>query len=103
MDGSPPGSSVQRIFPDKNTGMDCCFLLQGIFSTQGSNLSLGSPALAGGYFTTELPGKPIISSRERKVKYILHPVWGLFLHPKKRCLILPEMLLLVSAKNRQDT
>ena len=48
--------------------MDCCFLLQGIFSTQGSNLSLGSPELAGGYFTTELPGKPIISSRERKVK-----------------------------------
>ena len=24
-------------FPSKNTGMGCCFLLQGIFPTQGSN------------------------------------------------------------------
>ena len=24
-------------FPGKNTGVDCCFLLQGIFPTQGSN------------------------------------------------------------------
>ena len=27
-------------FPGKNTGMDCHFLLQGIFPTQGSNLGL---------------------------------------------------------------
>ena len=27
-------------FPGKNTGMGCHFLLQGIFLTQGSNLSL---------------------------------------------------------------
>ena len=27
-------------FPGKNTGADCHFLLQGIFSTQGSNLHL---------------------------------------------------------------
>ena len=33
---SPPGSSVQ----DKNTGVGCHFLLQGIFLTQGSNLGL---------------------------------------------------------------
>ena len=32
-----PGSSVHGIFPGKNTGMDCHFLLQGIFLTQGSN------------------------------------------------------------------
>ena len=31
--------------------MGCHFLLQGIFLTQGSNLSLLSPALAGGSFT----------------------------------------------------
>ena len=27
-------------FPGKNTGVGCCFLLQGIFLTQGSNLGL---------------------------------------------------------------
>ena len=27
-------------FPGKNTGVDCCFVLQGIFLTQGSNLGL---------------------------------------------------------------
>ena len=49
-------------FPGKNTRVDCQFLLQGIFSTQGLNLSLlhyrWSPALAGSYFTTVLSGKP---------------------------------------------
>ena len=38
--------------------MGCHALLQGIFSTQGLNLHLMSPALAGGFFTTEPPGKP---------------------------------------------
>ena len=33
---SPPGLCSWD-FPDKNTGMDCHFLLQGIFLTQGSN------------------------------------------------------------------
>ena len=50
-------------FPGKNTGVDCYFLLQGIFLTQRSNLHLASPALADGFFTREppvdsLPGKP---------------------------------------------
>ena len=44
-----------REFPGKNTGMGCHFLLQGIFPTQG--LKQTSPALAGGFFTTEPPGK----------------------------------------------
>ena len=34
---SPPGSSVHRIFPGKNIGVGCHFLVQGIFMTQGSN------------------------------------------------------------------
>ena len=39
--------------PDKNTGVGCHVLLQGIFLTQGSKpLSLMSIALAGGFFTT---------------------------------------------------
>ena len=35
--------------------MGCHFLLQGIFLTQG--VEHGSPALAGGFFITEPPGK----------------------------------------------
>ena len=48
-------------FPDKNTGVGCCFLLQGIFPTQGLN-----PCLlhllnrqADFFFTAEPPGKPL--------------------------------------------
>ena len=37
MDCSPPGSSVHGDSPGQNTGVGCHFLLQGIFSTQGSN------------------------------------------------------------------
>ena len=40
VDCSLPGSSVHGIFPGKNTGVGCHFLLQEIFPTQGSNLSL---------------------------------------------------------------
>ena len=41
--------------------MGCHFLLQGISPTQGWNphASLASPALAGGFFTSEPPGKPL--------------------------------------------
>ena len=35
MDCSLPGSSVHGIFPGKNTGVGCHFLLQGNFPTQG--------------------------------------------------------------------
>ena len=37
MDCSPPGSSVQRDSPGKNTEVGCHTLLQGIFPNQGSN------------------------------------------------------------------
>ena len=56
MDCSQPGSSVHRDFPGKNTGLGCHFLLQGIFPTQGLNLV---SFLAGRFFTTEPPGKPV--------------------------------------------
>ena len=63
MDCSPPGTSVHGIFPGKNTGVGCHFLLQGIFPIQGraksfKPKSLASPALAGRFFTTAPPGKP---------------------------------------------
>ena len=43
-------------FPGKHTGMDYHFLLQGIFQPRDHELM--SPALAGGFFTSEPPGKP---------------------------------------------
>ena len=61
MDCNIPGfSACPWYFPDKNTGICCYSLLQGIFPTQGSIKppSLASPALAGGFFTTPLSRKP---------------------------------------------
>ena len=40
MDCSLPGSSVHGIFPGKNTGVGCHFLLQEIFLIQGLNPGL---------------------------------------------------------------
>ena len=40
MDCSPPGSSVHRDSPGKNTGVDCHALLQWIFPVQGLNPGL---------------------------------------------------------------
>ena len=71
-DCSPPGSSVHEIFPGKDTGVGCHFLLQGIFPTQESNLcllhyrqiltnprtKLRSPALQADSLLSEPPGKP---------------------------------------------
>ena len=46
--------------PGKNTGMGCHFLLQGIFPAQGSNPRLlHISCIAGEFFTTEPPGKPL--------------------------------------------
>jgi len=44
-------------FPGKNTWMGCHFLLQGIFLEP---VSCVSPPLAGRFFTTEPPGKPLL-------------------------------------------
>ena len=41
-------------FPSKNTKVNCHFLLQGIFPTQGSTRV---SCIAGGFFTTEPQGK----------------------------------------------
>ena len=58
MDCSQPGSSVHGIFPGKNIGVGCHFLLQGIFPTQVSNQV--SPALQADSLPPELPEKPYI-------------------------------------------
>ena len=49
VDCSPPGSSVHGILRPRI--LEWLAILQGIFPTQGSNLCLMSPALAGGFFT----------------------------------------------------
>ena len=75
--------------PGKNTGVGCCFLLQGLFPTQGSNpASLMSPALAGGLFTTT-PQKETPEPRDVK-----SPRWKDRLHAAESCFrrILPEAL-----------
>ena len=57
----PHGLKLVRLlcpwnFPGKNTGVGCHFVLQGIFDTgiEPAFLTLG-----GGFFNTELPGKPM--------------------------------------------
>ena len=60
MDCSPPGSYVYGDSPGKNTGVGCYALLQGIFLTQGSNQSLMSSALVGGFFTTRAKSQLLI-------------------------------------------
>ena len=51
-------------FLGKNTGVGCHFLLQGIFSTQGSNPCLQHllPCQADFFFTTATPRKPFGAS-----------------------------------------
>ena len=44
-------------FLDKNTGVGCHFLLQGIEA-----MSLVSPAMTGGFFITAPPGKPTVDA-----------------------------------------
>ena len=59
MDSSLPGSSVNGDFPGENTGVGCHALLQGIFRTQGSNLSLLCLHWQVGSFPVAPPGKPM--------------------------------------------
>ena len=66
----PPQVLCPQNFPGKNTGVDCHFLLQGIFPTQGSG-SVVPPALAGRFFTTAPLGKPnyTLSSKLWGIRY----------------------------------
>ena len=60
MDCSPPGSSAHGALSGKNTGVGCHFLLQGNLPDPGIKpTSPAFSALAGGFFTTAPPGKPI--------------------------------------------
>ena len=62
MDSSLPGSSLHGILQAR-TGVGCHFLLQGIFPHPGIKpVSLASPALAGGFFTTSATWKARIDT-----------------------------------------
>ena len=50
------GATLSMDFPGKNTGVGCHFLLQG--NLPNSGIEPTSPALLGGLFSTEPPGKP---------------------------------------------
>ena len=56
MDCSPPGSSVQGIFPGKNTGVGLHALLQGNLPSLG--IEPRSPPLQADSLPSEPPGKP---------------------------------------------
>ena len=53
MDWSLPGFFVHGDFPGKNTGVDCHFLLQGIFLTQGSNIISWVSWMASRFFIAD--------------------------------------------------
>ena len=53
-------------FSNKITRMGCCFLVQGIFLTQGLNPHLCISCTVSGFFTTEPAGKPTEVIRELK-------------------------------------
>ena len=65
MDCSLPGSSVRGIYPGKNTGVCCHFLLQEIILTQELNRIFCISCTAGRTFTTESP-KQKQTHRHRK-------------------------------------
>ena len=72
MNYSPPVSYIHGIFPGKNTGVGCHFLLQGGLPDPGIKLvSLASPVLAGSFFTTLPPGSWHYDSSWLKKKHSL--------------------------------
>ena len=60
MDCSPPGSSVHGML-QKNTGVGCHFLLQGIFPTQGWKLHILHWQVDS--LPSEPPGKSALGKR----------------------------------------
>ena len=67
----PPRHLCQWGFPGKNTGVGCHSLLQGIFPTQGSNLSLLCPLH---WQAHSLPLTPSVMKQSTKKYRIVHEV-----------------------------
>ena len=63
-------------FLGKNIGVDCHFLLQGIFPTQGSNPCLHVSCSAGGFLIAEPLGKAKVKSGKDK-HHMVSLTWNL--------------------------
>ena len=61
-------------FPSKNTGMGCCFLLQGLFPTQGSNPGL--PHCRQTLYCLSHQGSPNIAIDQRKLFFWWNVSWN---------------------------
>ena len=72
MDCSPPGSSVHRILQARILEWVAISFSRG---SSGSRDQTSSPVLAGGFFTTELPGKPLLTINT--IMIMLKPLRGL--------------------------
>ena len=57
-------------FSGKNTGVDCHFLLQGIFPPTPQGIEPVSPAQADRFFTTESLEKPYVTIKQLDVTYV---------------------------------
>ena len=88
MDCSLPGSSVHGILQGKNTGVGCHALLQGIFSTQGSNPWRLLRLLHRRRITAEPPGKPLCGLYLSILPHYLKPKVYIFLLMKLLLLLL---------------
>ena len=76
-------------FPGKSPEVGCHSPLQDIFPTLGSNpMALASSMLAGEFFTTESPGKPILWCWCKK-RILVFFFWGFcFICPFESCFFL---------------
>ena len=75
MDCSLPGSSVHGIFPGKNTGVGCHFLLQRIFPTQVLNARLPHWQVDSSPPAPEKPMYVYIYAYLHKPAYSLNPIF----------------------------
>ena len=80
MDCSLPGSSVHGIFPGKNTGVGCYFLLQEIFPTQG--LNPGLPHCRQVLYHLSHQGNPIHNMHTYNFRSLLYTGFYCALHFK---------------------
>ena len=64
-------------FPGKNTGMVCYFSSQGIFLTQGSNLSL---LHFGRFFFTTEPASNFLTRWEKHPLFLIHWNWHTYIY-----------------------
>ena len=88
-------------FSCKNIEMDCHFLLQGIFPTQGLNpgllhFNISKSALAGGFFSAEPSGKQLITSLGySKVLHLESGTWDVLTGDVniQSCIIIAHMIM----------